>query len=118
MQWRTCCSFYTAAGFDIFFDQTERRLDALLHPDYTDEEIRREVRNFGVAENPRDQTLRLEEKGTVYNEMVSSMDQPGYRIYRTANAIVYGEAHPLPSNSAGSPEALRALTPAHIPPFH
>ena len=37
MQWRTCYSFYTPAGADVFFSQTERRLDALLHPDYTDE---------------------------------------------------------------------------------
>ncbi|MEP6702263.1 MAG: hypothetical protein ABJB04_04670, partial [Betaproteobacteria bacterium] len=118
MQWRTCYTFYTPAGTDIFFDQAERRLDALLHPDYTDEEVRREVRNFGIAENPRDQTLRLEEKGTVYNEMVSSMDQPAYRIYRTANAMVYGEEHPLAYNSGGSPEALRILTPEDIRAFH
>ena len=39
-----------------------RRMDALLHPDYTDEEIRREVRNFGITENPADHTLGLEEK--------------------------------------------------------
>ena len=51
-QWRTCYSFYTSAGGDVFYDEFERRMDALLHPDYTDEEIRREVRNFGVTENP------------------------------------------------------------------
>ena len=43
-------------------------MDALLYPDYSDEEIRREVRNFGVDEDPQDGSLRLEEKGTVYNE--------------------------------------------------
>src|SRR6188508_1007010 len=75
MQWRTCYSFYTSAGADVFHDEFRRRLDAMLHPDYTDEEIRREVRNFGVTESagaaggpPR---LGLEEKGSVYNEMVS-----------------------------------------------
>jgi hypothetical protein len=118
MQWRTCYSFYTSAGSDVFFDQAERRLDALLHPDYTDEEVRREVRNFGVADSGRDQTLRLEEKGTVYNEMVSSMDQPGYRIYRAANTMVFGDSHPLAFNSGGSPEALRAMTPTDIRAFH
>ena len=46
MQWKTVYTFYTAAGSDVFFDEFERRLDALLHPDYTDEEIRREVRNL------------------------------------------------------------------------
>ena len=118
MQWRTCYSFYTPAGVDVFFSQTERRLDALLHPDYTDEEIRREVRNFGVAGGTGGEALRLEEKGTVYNEMVSSMDQPIYRIYRAANAMVYGPGHPLSYNSGGSPEALRALRPEDIRKFH
>ena len=54
-QWKTCYTFYTSAGASVFFDEFERRMDALLHPDYTDEEIRREVRNFGVSENPSDQ---------------------------------------------------------------
>src|SRR6185369_1546298 len=74
-QWRTCYHFHTGAGADVFFRVFEARMDALLHPDYTDEEIRREVRNFGVAENPSDGSLRLEEKGTVYNEMVSSFER-------------------------------------------
>jgi Zn-dependent M16 (insulinase) family peptidase len=82
MQWRTVYNFNTGAGPDVFFKLFERQMDALLHPDYTDEEIRREVRNFGVTENPEDKTLRLEEKGTVYNEMVSSMDQADSRLYR------------------------------------
>ncbi|MEO7761519.1 MAG: hypothetical protein ABIS68_06355, partial [Casimicrobiaceae bacterium] len=47
-----------------------------------------------------------------------SMDQPAYRIYRTANAMVYGEEHPLAYNSGGSPEALRLLTPEDIRAFH
>ena len=48
-QWRTCYHFNTGAGADVFYQQLDARLDALLHPDYTDEEIRREVRNFGVT---------------------------------------------------------------------
>ena len=58
---------------------------------YTDEEIRREVRNFGVDEDPKTGTLSLEEKGTVYNEMVSSTDQPNRRLFQMANKI--GRAH-------------------------
>jgi Zn-dependent M16 (insulinase) family peptidase len=117
-QWRTCYSFYTDAGADVFFDQTERRLDAMLHPEYTDEEIRREVRNFGVSENPRDKSLRIEEKGTVYNEMVTAMEQPVSRVYRALGQIVYGPEHPLSFNSGGAPEALRVLGPADIRRFH
>jgi len=63
-QWRTNYPFNTAGGPDVFFNLFGRQLEALLHPNYTDEEIRREVRNFGVTENP-DHTLRLEEKGSV-----------------------------------------------------
>jgi hypothetical protein len=53
-QWRTCYSFYTSAGPDVFYDEFDRRMEALLHPDYTDEEVHREVRNFGVTDNPVD----------------------------------------------------------------
>ena len=118
MQWKTCYSFYTSAGADVFFDEFERRLDALLHPDYTDEEIRREVRNFGVAETPESHLLRLEEKGTVYNEMVTSMDQPGRLVYYAGLEMIYGKQHALSYVSGGTPEALRSLTPADIRKFH
>jgi len=122
MQWRTCYTFYTSAGSDVFHDEFERRLDALLHPDYSDEEIRREVRNFGVSESEGDAStakrLGLEEKGTVYNEMVSSMDQPGRRLYIAADIMTYGSDHPLALNSGGTPEALRVIQPADIRRFH
>ena len=48
-QWRTVYHFSTGAGKDVFFDLFSAQLNALLHPNYTDEEIRREVRNFGVT---------------------------------------------------------------------
>jgi Zn-dependent M16 (insulinase) family peptidase len=118
MQWKTCYSFYTSAGANVFFDEFGRRMEALLHPDYTDEEIRREVRNFGVTENPSDRSLRLEEKGTVYNEMVTSMDQPGRRIYHAALAMIYGGNHPLSWVSGGTPEGIRLMQPSDIRKFH
>jgi Zn-dependent M16 (insulinase) family peptidase len=117
-QWRTSYQFQTTAGPDVFYKLFERKMDALLHPDYTDEEIRREVRNFGVTENPADKSLRLEEKGTVYNEMVSSMDRPGYRIFRAMDQMLYGKSHPLSFSSGGTPEALRIITPEDIRKFH
>jgi Zn-dependent M16 (insulinase) family peptidase len=118
IQWETCYHFYTSAGSDVFFNEFERRLDALLHPDYTDEEIHREVRNFAVAENPSDRSLRLEEKGTVYNEMVTSMDQPTRRLYYASMDMVYGKNHPLSYVSGGTPEALRVIQPSDIRKFH
>src|SRR6185295_12938989 len=45
-QWRTSYHFNTTAGKDVFFDLFGAELNALLHPNYTDEEIRREVRSF------------------------------------------------------------------------
>ena len=117
-QWRTVYVFHTAAGPQVFYDLFERRMDALLHPDYTDEEIRREVRNFGVAEDPATKTLKLEEKGSVYNEMVSSFNNPGSRLFRTLARTLYGPTHPLAYVSGGTPEALRVIRPEHIRAFH
>ena len=61
-QERTCYDFCTDAGPEIFYRYFEKYMDALLHPDYTDEEVHREVRNFGVSANPKDGSLHLEEK--------------------------------------------------------
>lgn len=84
-QWRTCYQFYTAAGPDVFYKLFESQMNALLHPDYTDEEIRREVSHWGVSENPADKSLRLEEKGTVYQEMRTSFDRPVSLLFRAEN---------------------------------
>jgi Zn-dependent M16 (insulinase) family peptidase len=117
-QWRTSYQFHTSAGPDVFYQLFERKMDALLHPDYTDEEIRREVRNFGVTENPSDKTLRLEEKGTVYNEMVSSFDRPVYRLYHAIDQSLYGASHPLSYSSGGLPASIREMKAEDIRKFH
>jgi Zn-dependent M16 (insulinase) family peptidase len=117
MQWMTCFHFYTAADSDIFFDHFERVFEALIYPNYTDEEIRREVRNFGVTSGPGG-TLRLEEQGTVYNEMTTSMERPANRLFRAATLAVYGPEHPLSFSSGGLPEELRIIKPADIRRFH
>ncbi|HEX7419439.1 MAG TPA: hypothetical protein VF505_06110, partial [Thermoanaerobaculia bacterium] len=116
-QWRTNYPFNTAAGPDVFFNLYARQLDALLHPNYTDEEIRREVRNFGVTENP-DHTLHLEEKGSVYNEMTSSSGNPFRVMFRAATRLVYGPQHPLSYNSGGEPSGIRTMKPEDIRNFH
>ena len=116
-QWRTAYHFHTVAGHDVFWPVFENHLDALLHPDYTDEEIRREVRNFGV-DKADDGTLRLEEKGTVYNEMVRTFEAPVTNLWRTAGHLVYGPTHPLALDSGGFPDAIREMTPEHIRTFH
>ena len=118
MQWRTCYDFNTNAGLDVFYDSFRMQLNALLHPDYTDEEIGREVRNFGVSENPATHELRLEEKGTVYNEMVSSMAKPDWVLNQQQLLDVYGPGHPLSFNSGGLPSAIREMKPQDIRAFH
>jgi Zn-dependent M16 (insulinase) family peptidase len=118
MQWRTCYHFHTAAGSEVFYRLFENQMDALLHPDYTDEEIRREVRNFGIAEDPATRTLRLEEQGSVYNEMVSTYERPITRLFRSLNIVLYGKDHPLSYDSGGAPEAIREMKPEDIRRFH
>lgn len=117
-QWQTCYAFNTKAGMPVFYDEFQLELQALLHPDYTDEEIRREVRNFGISENPTDHSLRLEEKGTVYNEMVSSVNNPGSVLFRQFGLDLYGPHHPLAYDAGGEPSGIRELLPADIRRFH
>src|SRR4051812_10196228 len=116
-QWRTSYHFGTPAGPDVFFDLYRAQLNALLHPNYSDEEIRREVRNFGVTENP-DKTLRLEEKGSVYNEMMSSMPTPFFTLFLRTFQTLYGPAHPLSFESGGEPAGIRTMKPEDIRGFH
>ena len=116
-QWRTSYHFATPAGPDVFFDLYRAQLNALLHPNYSDEEIRREVRNFGVTENP-DKTLRLEEKGSVYNEMMSSMPTPFFTLFLRMFQTQYGPAHPLSFESGGEPAGIRTMKPEDIRRFH
>ena len=115
--WRTSYFFHTTAGVDVFFDVFAEQQRAMLHPDYSDAEIKLEVRNFGVTKNG-DGTLRLEEKGTVYNEMVSSMANATWKEWRAVNHAVYGTKHPLGYNQGGEPSGIRTMTPDDIRKFH
>ncbi|HZJ65367.1 MAG TPA: hypothetical protein VFD36_17775 [Kofleriaceae bacterium] len=116
-QYRTTYHFHTVAGHEVFWPVFEDELDAMLNPDYTDEEIRREVRNFGV-DRADDGTLRLEEKGTVYNEMVRTYESSYAVLYRALAQMEYGPTHPLAYESGGYPEAIRTMTPEDIRRFH
>ncbi len=116
-QWRTAYHFHTVAGHDVFWPVFADQLDAMVNPDYTDEEIRREVRNFGVDKGD-DGKLRLEEKGTVYNEMVRTYENPDVGMWRAMGQLVYGPTHPLALDSGGHPDAIRTMTPQDIRTFH
>ncbi len=117
MQLQTCYHFNTTAGTDVFYDQLEKRLDALLNPNFSDEEIRREVCNIGYSIDPVDSALKLEEKGTVYNEMTTSFERPWSNLGRRLDHLLYGPDHPLSYSSGGYPEAIRSMTPEDMRNF-
>ena len=117
-QRRTCYHFNTEAGAETYFELFQAKLDALLNPNFSDEEIRREVCNMGVTVNPKDSSLWLEEKGTVYNEMVSSFERPWGNLYRQLAQNIYGVSHPLALTSGGLPAAIREMTPQNLRDFH
>ncbi|HSG99686.1 MAG TPA: hypothetical protein VLB27_06530, partial [candidate division Zixibacteria bacterium] len=106
------------AGKDNFFKLFAEKLDAMINPTFTDEEIRREVCNMGLVEDKENDRLWLEEKGTVYNEMVSSFERPWGNLYRTALQQLYGPAHPLSYSAGGLPSAIREMGPEDIRAFH
>ncbi|MEP6465514.1 MAG: hypothetical protein ABJB05_04380, partial [Parafilimonas sp.] len=116
-QLHTVYDFYTGAGAEVFYTLFDKYLDALLYPDYTDEEVKREVRNWGITEN-RDSTLRIEEKGSVYTEMVTSMNNAYSLMYDTIGRMLYGNANPLSYNAGGLPSGIRELTAQEILKFH
>lgn len=115
---RTCYHFHTSSGTDVFFDLFEKKLDAMINPDFSDEEIRREVRNMGIAVDPVDGALSLEEKGTVYNEMVSSFERTWANMYYEMGRLLYGVGHPIAYSSGGHPDAIREMVPGDIRDFH
>jgi hypothetical protein len=115
-QLETCYHFSTALSPADFLVELEDRLDALLHPDFSDEEIRREVCHVGPK--ARGAILEADEKGTVYTEMLSSWDHPWSRAQHRLMTHCYGADHPLAVNQGGIPEAIRRLEPSHIRAFH
>ncbi len=108
--------FSSAAGPDEFFELLEVFLGALIRPDFTDEEIRREVAHDVVLEEGG--RLKLEEAGTVYTEMVARMEQPAGILWDELGRMLYGPDHPLARNQGGEPEQIWKLSPADIRAFH
>jgi Zn-dependent M16 (insulinase) family peptidase len=117
-QTKTCYHFNTVAGGETFYEVFEAKLMAFVHPTFTDEEIRREVCHWGVTTDPQSGALGLEEKGTVYSEMVSTFEKPWYHVSRPLDTLVYGATHPLTRISGGEPGAMRTMTPEDLRRFH
>lgn len=114
----TAYHFNTTSGEDVFYDLFAAKLNALIHPDFTDEEIRREVGHVGVVVDSEDGSLSLEEKGTVYTEMVSSFEKHWYYQSSKMNGMLYGENHPIANISGGEPSAILTMTPEDMWEFH
>lgn len=110
--------YHTAAGTEVFFKLMEVKLDALLHPDYTDEEIRREMCNLGYSIDPSDSSVGLEEKGSVYTEMVSAYEGAWSNLALKLDDMMYGSDHPLSNSSGGYPPAIREATAEDLKKFH
>lgn len=112
-----CYAFSCAAGEATFFRVLEQTLEALLFPTYSDEEVRREVCWLGVVQDPATGALRLEEKGTVYTEMVAAWEKR-WIVFHEVDRRLYGPAHPLFHRSGGTPAAIRTLGPDQVRRFH
>jgi len=114
----TAYPFSSPGGDEIFFDISLAKLDALLHPNFSDEEIRREVCNIGVTADPATGELTLDEKGTIYTEMVSYYEKYWYYLYPEMDKMLYGPNHPLAAITGGEPSAIREMTPEDLWNFH
>ncbi len=117
-QLNTVYHFNTLAGADGFRRSLEARLNALINPDFRDEEIRREVSHVAVADDMDSGELYLEEKGTVFTEMVSSYEGPGYPLWNGIGEMLFGADHPQSNSAGGLPEAMRDMTPEDLWSFH
>ncbi|RKX26421.1 MAG: hypothetical protein DRP45_03560 [Candidatus Zixiibacteriota bacterium] len=116
-QW-TVYHFNTTAGEDTFYELFEAKLAALLNPNFEDEEILREVCHIGVNVDQETGELSLDEKGTVYTEMVSAFEQPYYSTWGQVYKMIYGKEHPLGYTSGGNPDVMRAMVPDDMWKFH
>ena len=113
----TCYHFNTIAGNEAFFELFQAKLNAFLNPDFTDEEIRREVAHIGVTEQEEGK-LWIEEKGTVYTEMVSNYEKPWSYLWERMDEMVFGPDHPCANISGGRPDAIRQMVPQDLRDFH
>ncbi|MFH1700101.1 MAG: insulinase family protein [Candidatus Zixiibacteriota bacterium] len=114
----TCYPFSSGGGLDAFYLLFKEKLDALINPTFSDEEIRREVYNIGVENDESTGQLFLEEKGTIHAEMISYAEKYWNYFYSVSNRMIYGESHPLAVNAGGTPEAIRNMTVADMRIFH
>ncbi len=114
----TAYHFNTNADTGSFYRLFDLKLDALLHPDFSDAEQVREDYHLGVSIDSKTGKRVLEEKGTIYTEMLSAFEKPNSLLFQMANYHIYGKDHPLSSETGGYPPANRTMTTDDIRRFH
>ncbi|MEE8577843.1 MAG: insulinase family protein, partial [candidate division Zixibacteria bacterium] len=67
---------------------------------------------------PADSSIQLEEKGSVYTEMVSVFEGTWWNVNLKLMTLMYGEDHPFSNESAGYPPAIREATAEDLSKFH
>ncbi len=99
-----------------FFNLAEVYLDAVFHPELTENTFRREGHHLAFVD-PRDPESALQIKGIVYSEMKGAESNPERRIWSLACRGLYPDT-PLGRNSGGDPEHIPDLTYAAFREFH
>ncbi|HEY6250427.1 MAG TPA: hypothetical protein VI685_10740 [Candidatus Angelobacter sp.] len=105
-----------SAGMSTFSELFHACLDAVYHPDFTDNEVEREVYHFGVKSDAAPAQRSLIEGGTIYNEIQSRAGRFDY--YFQLNKRVLGPDNPFGFDTGGEPEELQKVTPQQIRQFH
>jgi Zn-dependent M16 (insulinase) family peptidase len=106
----------SGSGMVSLFELLTHLLDALVRPDFTDEEAQHEVYHVGVTRTAQTGRRALIEQGTVYTEMASheGEDDAWYALLKR----VLGAQHPMTFRAGGTPEGIRQLTPQAVRAFH
>eukprot|EP00906_Rhabdomonas_costata_P008816 RCo012518 len=117
-QTMTAYHWCVPTGWPSFLCLFRAKLDALLRPNFSEQEAHREVCHMGVTTDEDSGKLQLEEKGTVYNEMVSYYDQPSALMLLALHRKLFGANHAWSLASGGTPDGIRQLTYEEIRKFH
>ena len=110
---RTVYTFQTKSSKELFYELFEAKLDALLHPDFSDLQVEHEVMHMTF-----DPEGKAEEKGTVYVEQCGAFKTPTQRSFHHLNKLVFGADHPLSYEQGGTPEAIRSIKASDVRSYH
>lgn len=114
----TAYPFSSGGGLDAFYLLFNEKLDAMINPNFSDEEIRREVYNIGIETDESTGNLFLEEKGTIHAEMISYNEKYWNHFFTESDRMIYGDKHPLSVRAGGLPHAIRNMTASDMRTFH